>query len=36
MLIGLFADTHDHLANIRLAVERFNDADCELVLKLSF
>ncbi len=32
MLIGLFADTHDHLANIRLAVERFNLAGCELVL----
>jgi putative phosphoesterase len=32
MLVGLFADTHDHLANIRLAVERFNAAGCELVL----
>jgi hypothetical protein len=32
MLVGLFADTHDHLANIRLAVERFNEAKCELVL----
>ena len=32
MIVGLFADTHDHLANIRLAVERFNDAGCELVL----
>jgi uncharacterized protein len=32
MLVGIFADTHDHLANIRLAVERFNDAGCELVL----
>src|SRR5689334_17688987 len=32
MLVGLFADTHDHLANIRLAVERFNEAGCELVL----
>jgi len=32
MLVGLFADTHDHLANIRLAVERFNQAKCELVL----
>ena len=32
MLIGIFADTHDHLANIRLAVERFNAAKCELVL----
>jgi putative phosphoesterase len=32
MLVGIFADTHDHLANIRRAVERFNDAGCELVL----
>ena len=32
MLIGLFADTHDHLANIRLAVARFNAARCDLVL----
>ena len=32
MLAGLFADTHDHLANIRLAVERFNEAGCEVVL----
>jgi putative phosphoesterase len=32
MLVGLFADTHDHLANIRQAVERFNSAGCELVL----
>jgi uncharacterized protein len=32
MLVGLFADTHDHLANIRQAVERFNEAQCELVL----
>jgi uncharacterized protein len=32
MLVGLFADTHDHLANIRLAVERFNFAGCDLVL----
>jgi uncharacterized protein len=32
MLVGLFADTHDHLANIRLAVDRFNAAGCELVL----
>jgi len=32
MLVGLFADTHDHLANLRLAVERFNEAGCELVL----
>jgi uncharacterized protein len=32
MLVGLFADTHDHLDNIRLAVARFNEAQCELVL----
>jgi putative phosphoesterase len=32
MLVGLFADTHDHLANLRLAVERFNEEGCELVL----
>lgn len=32
MLLGLFADTHDHLDNIRLAVERFNAAGCETVL----
>jgi putative phosphoesterase len=32
MRIGLFADTHDHLANLRLAVERFNRAECEVVL----
>jgi uncharacterized protein len=32
MRIGIFADTHDHLANIRLAVERFNDEEVELVL----
>lgn len=32
MLVGLFADTHDHLANLRLTVDRFNSAGCELVL----
>ncbi len=32
MRIGIFADTHDHLGNIRLAVERFNAAQVELVL----
>jgi uncharacterized protein len=32
MRVGIFADTHDHLANIRLAVQRFNAAECELVL----
>jgi hypothetical protein len=32
MRIGIFADTHDHLANIRLAVERFNAERVDLVL----
>jgi putative phosphoesterase len=32
MRIGIFADAHDHLANIRLAVERFNVEQVELVL----
>ncbi len=32
MLIGLFADTHDHLDHIRLAVQRFNAARCDVVL----
>jgi uncharacterized protein len=32
MLVGLFADTHDHLANIRLAVQQFNNAKCDLVM----
>jgi len=32
MRIGIFADTHDHLAHIRLAVERFNREACECVL----
>ena len=32
MKIGIFADAHDHLGNIRLAVERFNSAQVELVL----
>jgi hypothetical protein len=32
MRVGIFADSHDHLANIRLAVERFNAAECELAL----
>jgi putative phosphoesterase len=32
MRIGVFADTHDHLANIRLAVERFNQEACQVVL----
>jgi putative phosphoesterase len=32
MLIGVFADVHDHLDNLRLAVQRFNEAGCEVVL----
>lgn len=32
MLIGLFADVHDHLDNIRRAVELFNHAGCGQVL----
>lgn len=32
MRVGIFADSHDHLDNIRCAVERFNDAECELVI----
>lgn len=32
MRIGIFADSHDHLANIRLAVERFNAEEVEVVL----
>ncbi|MBM98997.1 MAG: hypothetical protein CMJ77_07705 [Planctomycetaceae bacterium] len=32
MKFGIFADTHDHLANIRLAVDRFNDARCDYVI----
>ena len=32
MLIGIFADSHDHLDNIRRAVELFNHARCELVV----
>lgn len=32
MRIGIFADAHDHLTNIRLAVERFNAEQVELVL----
>ena len=32
MQIGIFADTHDHLDYIRLAVERFNVARCDCVL----
>ena len=32
MRIGLFADTHDHLDNLRLAVEHFNRSECAVVL----
>lgn len=32
MLIGIFADSHDHLDHIRLAVKVFNEADCGLVV----
>ena len=32
MIIGLFADTHDHLDNIRLAVAEFNRRQCDLVV----
>ena len=32
MLIGIFADSHDHLDNIRKAVRVFNRAGCELVV----
>ncbi|REJ65004.1 MAG: YfcE family phosphodiesterase [Planctomycetota bacterium] len=32
MRIGIFADSHDHLDNIRLAVDQFNRAECERVI----
>jgi putative phosphoesterase len=32
MRIGIFADIHDHLDNARLAVERFNAEQVELIL----
>jgi hypothetical protein len=32
MRVGLFADTHDHLDNIRRAVQLFNARQCQLVL----
>ncbi len=32
MRIGVFADTHDHLDNIRRAVDCFNQRGCELVV----
>jgi putative phosphoesterase len=32
MLLGIFADSHDHLDRLRQAVETFNGAQCELVI----
>ncbi len=32
MLIGIFADSHDHLDNIRRVVDLFNRAECDLVV----
>ena len=32
MKIGIFADTHDHLDNLRAAVAEFNRRECDLVL----
>jgi uncharacterized protein len=32
MLLGIFADSHDHLDNLRRAVTVFNDAGCDKVL----
>lgn len=32
MRIGVFADAHDHLDNVRRAVAEFNRRDCQLVL----
>lgn len=32
MRIGIFADAHDHVDNVRRAVNRFNDDDCKLVI----
>ena len=32
MQVGIFADTHDHLDNIRLAVAEFNRLECDIVL----
>ncbi len=32
MRLGLFADVHDHLDNLRAVVRLFNDAGCETVL----
>jgi putative phosphoesterase len=32
VFIGIFADTHDHLDHIRLAVAKFNALGCDLVV----
>jgi putative phosphoesterase len=32
MRLGIFADAHDHVDNVRRAVEVFNARDCELVV----
>lgn len=32
MRVGIFADSHDHLDNLRLAVAHFNESECEVVL----
>ncbi|QDU81072.1 phosphodiesterase [Polystyrenella longa] len=32
MLVGLFGDTHDHIDNVRHAVNTFNHLGCEYVL----
>lgn len=32
MLVGIMGDTHDHLDNVRRLVERFNEANCGIVL----
>jgi len=32
MKVGVFADTHDHLDNIRRAIRMFNEMKCECVL----
>lgn len=32
MRIGVFADAHDHLDHVRMAVEQFNRMECKLVV----
>ena len=32
MVIGLFADTHDHIDNLRLSVAEFNRRNCDMVV----